>query len=232
MVADLQAYNLDNYKGPNPSDADLTAQLNWALRLVSRRVCLWDPAVIFTLKASQATCRYDTVTGANARFAYRIVRPHLVVIAGDTLYGPTGYPGLWTMGEMDHLSPSWRSEGDGVPCRAIALPNHLRIWPAPDAATVAAGNSWVSAQILAPDLSATDDAAVPMLPEVLHEPLAMVAAFKSALPVASDASAWTMLKAFSQDAWAVVEEVRRENLSMATDVGDWQMKAVPDYMDI
>lgn len=180
-VDNYLAYDLDGYFGTAPTDAQVVAALNDALLDVSDAAYLVKPDIALTLTESQYSYAFDSALAfPAATLPLKVLK---VVVNGNVLKTMDGRrSGLWTMREVEDLRPGWRDDDDGVPTKAWVVADKLYLHPAPSAAVVSAGETYVAAQYRAAPLSESALVAEPDLPATLHESLAKVAAAKAAAP--------------------------------------------------
>lgn len=220
--------DLDNSKGESPTDGNKNEQLNWAYRLICRRVSLFDPAIVLTLTASTPLVDIRDVTEVSKK----VIDVKGVYINNNPLMKADGMTrGLWTLQELEKDYPGWRSAPDGTPRVAIQQNyNVLRLWPAPTAAIVSAGNNYVAGTYLPPDMS--NDADVPDLPEELHEVIAYSAAVKASLPVVTEQEMWNRIKAYSAESVALIDEFAGSQKRLMSDWGSTGGYPTNDYIRI
>lgn len=227
-VSELTAYDLDTTLGTAPTDAQVVDALNRRLRAISVKLCIFDPKIEFTMTAGTETYDLrDTVV-----FSRKIVQPRDVIINGNMLFTARGTRyGLWTVQELDKISPTWRTLGSGVPYRACwAPPTTLFVNPKPTQAVIDAGNNYVSGQVLAADLDANDTDAEPELPEETHMALAMLTACDVAKPYATEVSQINRLVAMTQDATQTIEDAAKASRRAIQGVGTYSGRA--DFMRV
>lgn len=207
-------FHLDNYVAASPSSAELTAQVNWAIRLFSKRTfCNFDPEITFTLTAS--TSLYDCRdVSAPAVVSRKILLPLFVTINGAVLRSPSGrFGGLWSFSQLTRSNPGFQTEDSGTPTRAIWLPNNKMLLSVPpDADVVTAGENYIAGAYLAADMAdGADDANSPDVPEEYHEVLAYMASVKAGSPRATEAEAWNSIANYDQEAWREIREMANDN---------------------
>jgi hypothetical protein len=207
-------FQLDNYVSAAPTDAELTAQVNWAIRLFSKRTfCNFDPEITFTLTAD--TALYDCRdVSAPAVVSRKVLLPLFVTINGTVLRDFSGRaPGLWSFNQLLRTNPMYQTEDSGRPTRAVWLPgNKMLLSAPPDAGVVSDGDNYIAGAYLAADMAnGTDDSNSPDIPEEYHEILAYLAAVKAGMPRATEESAWRAISTYDAEAWREISAMAEDN---------------------
>lgn len=190
-LTDLLKFDLDNFgataDGTPVSNTYLDAQLNWALRLLSKKLFLYDPLITLTLTGSQNT--YDLRGSALSR---DVIWVHYVTIGGEVLRDvQQTEPGMWTMTQLVKRFPTYTSTSAGTVLRAVQADRSLILHPAPSGT---GSNNSVAGRYMAAALSSGSD--VPDIPEELHEIIATLAAIKASEPQVSESEGWNRLARF------------------------------------
>ncbi|HMS54213.1 MAG TPA: hypothetical protein PKA27_02335 [Fimbriimonadaceae bacterium] len=194
------------FHGESPSDADATELLNWAQRLISRRLKLFSPSLPITLV--NGTQSYDLRSASVTR---PVVKVHRAILNGSPLTNPTGNYGLWTYAEIEAENPTWRAATSGIPTAAFVTNQTIHFWLKPNATAAAYSNNCLAAQHLAQDLASGSFETPEILTE-LHESIAVLAAFLGSRPTATEEEMWKRLSEYSQNAVDLMDEVARQNL--------------------
>ncbi len=214
-IEQFTAFDLDNFLGEDPSEADFDALINWSIRAVSDYTrCNYDHKIVLTLVAGThvTDCR-DITTPAVSR---KVLEPRLVTINSGFLRNPRGERGLWTLSELEANYPGYQTYDNGKSARAIWLPNNQLLLSAPPSSVVVSdGNNFISGWYLAADI-ATSDTALPDIPEELHEVLVYFAAFHASLPSVSEQEGWARLKSYNAEYEALVKRYRTTYLNLLT----------------
>lgn len=192
-VTDLLKFDLDNFgtvAAGTVSDAYLDAQLNWALRLLAKKLFLYDASITFTLTTNQSS--YDLRNVSTSAFSRKVLWVHYVIIGGEVLRDvQQTEPGLWTMPQLEKRFTTWRTDSAGTILRALQTDRALIVHPKPSAT---GSNNFVAGRYTPVALSSAGD--IPDIPEELHEILATLAAVKAAEPQVSEQEGWTRLQRF------------------------------------
>lgn len=206
LQTNFMSLDLDNYVGESPSSSDQNTQINWALRIVSKRLFLVDSKITFTPTADAViqSLRASGVCGK------RVVEPFRVTINGNMLWNCAQREyGLWSLAELERYHPKWQTDSSGTPTIAVYKGNNeLILYLPPTSAVVSAAQNYIVGQVLAPDLSGTD---TPAIPEECHECIAYVAAILAAEPVATEAEMWNRVSVFNSRWLAVIDEIASAN---------------------
>lgn len=212
----LLAYDLDSQHGASPSDANVVADLNRALRWISNKIGIYKPSLTLSLATDTGDDYplFDLTNGTCVSSV--VVELFNVTIDGIPLAAPlatAGFrQGLWTLGELNDYYPYWRTSGEGVPVRAVWLnARHLMLWPKPTAAIKASTNHQVGARVLAADLSASALSGVPEIPNNCHEAIAYFAAANTGLATASEPEQINRLNSYKAQAEQVILDTARES---------------------
>jgi len=222
LLDDLLKMDLDNVKADQTTGAtaaaSLSAQVNEAAMLLSKELWIYDPKVTWTGVASTKDYNLDSLTA----FSKRLWRVSYVVVNEYPLYdcARTGY-GLWSMDELDHTHPAWRTGSADTPRLAIQIGNKLLVYPSPTQAVIDAGNNYVAGYILQGALTHTTDDAKEFtdIPYHLHRAIGYLAASLASEPVASEGSAWTRIARYDQRMAAEIKELAYMNRNIASGNG-------------
>lgn len=212
---------LDNYDGTSATASQKTAQINWAIRELGRRMHLYDPRIVFTLTSPIASTNgamfnlRDTA-GTVSRKVWKVLG---VVIDNNTLRSYAGTQGLWALDQLNRVNPAWRTEPTGTPTRAVQL-SRTRLLLSPPPSGAFSNNFIAGYYIPASLVNSTDDGVEPDIPEELHECLAYFAAQKVAMPTATEQEQWTRLGAYKAEWEEMVNEIALQNRNIAE--GAWQ----------
>ena len=210
-------YDVDDKYGSSPTTQQKVDSVNMAIRTMSKRIFQYDPMITFTLTAEQASYNIrDT-----AVVQRKIIRPYSVIINGNPLYNAANQEwGVWSLAELERIAPKWRTDTSGTPSKAVYYGNNkLVLHPKPTAQVVSDGNNYISGQYLAKNMTTSELAGEPDIPEELHEALAYLAAYYSALSHTSEEEGWHRLAQYNQEWQQFAEEVRRENMRAIQAVG-------------
>src|SRR5689334_22558429 len=85
-------FDLDSLYGDSETSQNQVDSVNWAMRLISRRIYQYDPKVALTLADSQQT--YDLMNRVGSVVSKRVLRPMRVILNGLQLRGYSGRHGL------------------------------------------------------------------------------------------------------------------------------------------
>ena len=229
LVNSFSQFDLDNYAGESPTNANVTSQINWASRLISKKLEMFNPVVVFTLTAGIRT--YDL--RSTSSFSVPVVKPMQVVIAGSLLLDARqDRPGLWSISEFERLNPNWRTDANGVPDKAAWHTDKLVLNPPPNTATASLNTHYVSGLVLSADLTYDANASTTALnvPVELHECVCYLAAVKAATPQVSEQEAWQRVSAYDQAWREEVEAQRRLNRESIQDWGTTSGYSQSDYV--
>lgn len=217
LVSSFTQFDLDNYAGETLDNNATTSQINWASRIISKKLEMFNPVVVFTLTAGIRT--YDL--RSTSSFSVPVVKPMQVVIDGTLLLDARAdKPGLWSISEFERINPNWRTDANGVPDKAAWHTDKLVLNPPPNTATAALSTHYVSGLVLSADLTYDANASTTALnvPVELHECVCYLAAIKAATPQVSEQEAWQRVSAYDQ-AWR--EEVDAQRRLNRESIQDW-----------
>jgi len=214
LVTDFGAM-LDNYRGDSPTAAELTAQINWGIRIFARKLHLFDNRITFTISnpiASTNGAKFNIRDTTTPVVSKRVLKPYVVYIGGQPLNDWNGRPGLWSISQLDQDNSGWQTESSNTPRKACYLGNgKLLLSPPPSAA---GSNNFIAGTYLPTDLiNSTDDANSPDLPDELHEALAYFVAQHVALPTTTEEEQWLKLKTYNGEWMELVSEIASENMN-------------------
>lgn len=117
----------------DPELRDDVSQLNHALRQFGVYLQMFSPSILFAPRAGVGEYQLQQDSGVYRR----VIKPHIVVVAGRPLMALDGRPGFLTIQELERYRPDWRTCGQGTPeVATYVAPNRLSIFPAPNAETV------------------------------------------------------------------------------------------------
>ena len=117
------------------------------------------------------------------------------------------------------MAPSWRTDAAGTPTKFIKLPNNkILLHPAPSAACISAGNSFISGTVFPDDIDSTQTTLTCQLPVELHEPLCKITAVRSADPNRTEPHQFQRLQDMEGKAWSQVAKVGKRNKN---DMASW-----------
>ena len=230
LLTDLLAYDLDNYQGESPSDVELNAQINWALRALSKELFLFDPKVDFKLTTGEPRYRLDS----RKVVSKRVVRPLYVTIDGNKLWNAQsdGY-GMWGWEEFIGQHPTWEAATNGTPTKAVSYGAREIIIHIPPTATIAAqADNYIAGQVLANDLTGIgvlDDPSDQGIPAEVHESIAYLAAIYAATPNVTEQEGYARLAAYDKSWRASVKAIRNENHRLFHS-GTTRHGLSPDYL--
>ena len=232
MITGFGVY-LDHWAADAPTATQLTASVNWSIRLFARKLHLFDPRITFNLNplantngaqfqirdtVGAAAGIYTVVTPATAVVSKRVIKPYAVYIGGTPLKDYQGEVGLWSMSQLNQENPSWPTENTGSVKIAVYLGNGRLLLSQPPSA--AGSNNFISGEYIPNDLVVTtDDANPPDLPEELHEALAFCAAARVALPTATEQEQWARIGAYNKEWEQIANEIALENMNAIN--GPW-----------
>lgn len=205
FVKDLQAYDLDHMRGEAPTDAEVVSSLNWALRVFSRALYLYDMSVTQTLTIGTHT--YPMQSG----FSKRIIYPYRAMVGTTAMRNRRGSLGLYTVAELDKDYPTWRTVTAGTIKVVATDGSNIIVAPKPDSAVTLT----IGGRVLAPDLSHSTGATAPEIPVECHEALGMMAAVRSALPNVTENEGWARIRAYDETWPEMVEQIARANWAQA-----------------
>lgn len=229
LLGQLTAMDLDNFAGESPSSSDTRAQLNAALRWVSRYIHLFNPKVTLTLTAGTQIYNIQDVT--TPIVSHRCIRPLTCMINGARLYGEDRRSyGMWNYGAFIQAFPTWETVDDAAPFVALLYQEgKLILHPTPVAATVSAGNNFLASYVLAADLSASGD--VPDIPVDCHEAIACLAAVWASDPQIAEDEALQRVGRYNARAYEALQDTRNTNKNVTALFGNPSIGSTyPDYM--
>jgi hypothetical protein len=218
-IKDNYAYDNDlaNHLGTTPTDAQLVPYINWAVRLIARRIKQLSINLPITLVAGQNTYSLNGISPATSS---QVTRIHRCYINNYPLKKANRQnPGLWSFDEIERFNPSYKSADNGTPVGAAQVGNSLVLYPAPDASTVSGGNNFLVAEYLPDDLSTTDLTQSPDLPLELHEAIAYLAANRVAIPQITEAESLARMQLYNQLAYEAIDYVKKQNEASIQDFG-------------
>lgn len=223
MVTGFGVY-LDHWAADAPTATQLTASVNWSVRVMARKLHQAD-LISFTLNPIASTNGakfyirdlvglaagpFTAATPATPVVGKKIVKPHAVYISGRPLYNVDGEIGLWSLDQLAQEKPSWPTENTGTVSIAVYLGNGRLLLSNPPAS--AGSNNFIYGEYIPTDLVVTtDDAVAPDIPEELHEALAFMTAANVALPTATEQEQWARIGSYNSHWMALVDEIAREN---------------------
>lgn len=167
-IRKIQGYQLDSYLGSDASDADILAVLNETTQDVGRFLALRDPKISFTPIVGENIYLVDSPA-----FGRRLSTVSYVIVNNLELmtYGG-GNGGVWNIDEAEDYYPQWRTATNGVP-GFVAFDGERLIFSCPfSAASVTAGNCWVSGEVMPRIMEGDLDQVSPDLPFDVHSALA------------------------------------------------------------
>lgn len=190
LVGQLQATDLDNYVGDSPSTSELNAQINRALRIISRHV---EP--LFGKVQLDITSGDQEVPLHGSKFARPMLGVHRVHVSSGNWIDVVSY----TAFDRD---TDWRFAASGTPSLAAVVSGNLtfdKAWSA-DATLYVQGPGRFAALVNDTDEPEFDDA--------FHEAIAYVVALFAAEPSVTDATAMDRLRLYAPRAFKDIEELR------------------------
>ena len=204
MVKDHLSYDLDNYKGTAPTDAQIVAQLNWAQRTIAKRIEPFDPKITLTLVQNQDTYNLrDITTPVVSKKVFRVQR--VMINGGFLLTRDLRDYGLWSLDELQTYASTWITDSADTPTKAVQDGTQLILHPKPSSTF---SNNYISGYYLPADLldPGTSDN-TPDLPEEVHEAMALLTAVYASDPVVSEAEGLARLQRYSGRAAEAIEQV-------------------------
>ena len=181
------------------ANSDLNSQINWALRLLAKKLFLYDPSIALTTVNNQQTYDLRSLTPTTKA----VIWSHYVIINGVALADAQGTePGMFTAEEFQRRIPLWRTAANGTPTAAMQSDRTLYLSPKPNAVIA---SSYVAGTYLPAALSSDGD--IPDIPVELHEILASLAAVKASEPSCSDQEGWARLQRYDA---SMVEYIDQE----------------------
>lgn len=183
------AYPDDGGSGDTAWRASALDPLNWALDSASRKLYLYGSDI--GTNESSGVGTYSFLSD----FDKRMLAIDRVSVGGNLLKDIEGLPGLYTIREMDVRYATWRTVPDQTPVAAAVDGNNLVFNAFPISSLPAV---IVSGRFLADEVD--DESDVPDIPEHLHQELALLTAFKYAMPTVSMEEAWARLKNYREHA--------------------------------
>lgn len=168
QIRQVTSYNLDSYLGADASDDDILAVLNETTQDVGRFMALRDPKVSFTPIEGE-----NIYSVESPAFGRRLSTVSYVIVNNLELMSYAGTPGgVWNIDEAEDYYPQWRTATNGVP-GFVAFDGERLIFSCPfSAASVTAGNCWVSGEVMPRLMSGDLDQVSPDLPFDVHSALA------------------------------------------------------------
>ena len=202
------AFDLDNFFAASPTNAQLYELLNWAARTYSEHTwCNYHDKITFTLTTGTSYYNIRASTVCDRKVLY----PRRVTLNTVMLKGVDGAPGLWSLQELESLYPSYQSDSNGTPTKAVWLPGGKLLINVPPNATAAAATNYISGVYIAADLATdgTDANSSPDIPEERHEILAYIAAARAAMPNVSEQEGWQRILSYqTMESKAIAEDAR------------------------
>jgi hypothetical protein len=203
LRSDLSAHlqtDGDNFAGTAPATADLTKQINYAMRAIGRAMFLVKTQV--PLATVIGTFKYEL----NA-MSPRPVRVLFVERGGIPFKDYENREGLYSFIELARDYPGFHTGAvAGTPTAATQQDMTLYLAPKP----VAVETLTMTAQVIPDDLVADGD--IPDLPLWVHEAIVYVAAIYAADPVVTGEEALARLARFEQRASARIAEEAARNM--------------------
>lgn len=206
LMDDFGRY-LDNYS-PSATNAEKNTQLNWAHRVLGKKLWLYDPRMTFNIGSTYAETgtNNSTYNIRSTTVCSRIVNePLSVTISGNVLLDYEGKPGLWSMSQLNNVRQGWRTESAGTPYVPVYLGNGKMLLSPPPSS--AGSNNFIEGTYIPADM--TSDTSEPDIPVELHECLAYFAAQHVGLPSVTEGSQWQLLAAYNAEWTSLVMETAK-----------------------
>lgn len=231
MLGRLLAADLDNMAGESPDSAELTSQINYAIRAVSEEIYQLDPSITLTLTAETGSYNLRS----SSVVSRKVIEPVVVVINGNPLWAASRKKyGMWTMTEIQDPNigtSKWRDTSSGTCTRAVVMDRTLYLWPKPNAAVVSDGSNYIMGQYLAADLvDGVDDDSSPDLPEEVHEAVVRLAAIFASDPSVSESEAIARIGRYESRAMQAIQKTKDRNRRQAQSWGTVTGSRIPDYI--
>lgn len=210
---ELLSYDLDNVSGEDPTKEQQDAQLNRAMRAISKEIFIFDPQV--SLKLTKDKLRYNL--DDRKIVGKRVVRPYYVTVDGNKLRDAGGVDyGVWGFKEFVHEHPTWESASSGAPTKAVVYGAREVIVHLPPTAAIAGKlTNYIGGQVLANDLvEDSDDPSSEGIPVEIHEGIAILASIFAATPTVSAQEGLIRLAAQDKEWKALVNTVKSENRNL------------------
>jgi len=229
QLGSMLGYDLDNFNADSSgavTAAQLTDQINFAIRIVGKRLMLYDPVVTMTPVAG--TMSYSLRGNS---FSRKIYEAKKVMINGNWLARADGKNyGLWATGEIDRLRPTWPTDSADKPTKAWQINDLLWLHPKPTQAVVDAGNNFVSGLYIPADLTnGTDDSNYADIPEECHEAVVKIAAIFAADPNVTEDECLQRLQRYEARASNEINIIRQRNARLIQDWGSTSGYAYPNF---
>jgi hypothetical protein len=225
MLGDLlKSRDVSNYKGLAPTATQISEQLNYAARFISKEIYQFDPSIAMTL-----TIDDGDMDLFGTAFTRDVLEVKQVIVNGIPLRAANGTIGMWSYQEVERIYPQWRTAAHGTPRIAFQLDRTLYTYPKPDAAY---SNSYVSGTYLCAELTGSDTALSYDLPVELHVPTVLLAADFAADPTVAEVEGVARLQRYAARASYDIKKVRRQNMRLASAIGTTPGSSTPNFMQL
>lgn len=206
--------DLDNYEGEEPSDEALTSQINWAVRLFARKTfCRYSHKIALVLQEGVDTYDLHDLS----KVSKLVLQPRRVTVKESVLRAPDGYPGLWSLHELEVTSPGYQSYEPGFPRVAVWHSDQfLLLSPPPSSSLVGTlqnPTAYVSGFYLPSAL--TSDNQQLDIPIGYHEMVCFLAAYFVSVPHATEENGWRRMMEYNQIWREEVDTLLRRSLRQA-----------------
>lgn len=201
-LTQLLAYDLDNKAGDIPAASQLNAQINDALRTVSRAAFLVRQNIALTLPGNEWRFNLHTLTPTPVT----VLR---IYNAGVPFLDYLGRPGVLTQPELAADYPMAESGLiTGIPDKAAQSDQYLTFnrKPATNVPLI------LTAQVEATPLTA--DGQEPDLPEWMHQAIAYQAAFEAAIPQVETEAGTARIQSYLQLAMSRIQDEAARNRTL------------------
>lgn len=191
LTLKLLAYDLDGYDGASPSDSQVYAVLNWALRSIGLSIYLYEE-VEFTLANGVRQISLDDTT----TFGKAIITVDQVMVEGAYLRDFTRRVGMWRTDQFTRWYRDASTVASDLPVAVTVMGNSLSFnCPSDDNYECSLWGRVFPAPIVASSHESPDD-----IPTHLHEAIAYIAAVKWAMPNATVDDQYRRLQTYSGEA--------------------------------
>lgn len=197
--------------GESPTDAQLVPYLNWAIRILARKIKQFSIKIPFTFIAGTYNYSLNASSGGfiSTSDCSEVTKIHRVYVNGLALKKPDNVTcGLWSFQEIERVYPNWVTASNSTPQAAAQLGHKVMFYPPP---TGSESNTFFVAEYLPKDLSTTDLTQIPDLPLELHECIAYLASIKIAAPQLTEAESFQRLNLYNGFINDTIDALKKQN---------------------
>lgn len=215
----------------SPTDAQIIPFINWAIRSIARRTKQIKAYIPITLVADQNTYNLNGGGLVAAALANQITKIHRVYINNSVMNKPDGRTaGMWAYNEIERYNPNYRTATSGQPVAAAQFGNNLILYPAPSSTVASGTGNFCVAEYLPTDLTISDLANSPDLPNELHEAVAYLAAIRISTPQITEDESYKRLATYTGYINETIETVKKQNEASIFDFGSTFAYNRPRYI--